>query len=226
MDYLLSLARCLHVLHSYDISHRDVKPSNFLYRTSRKKGFIIDFSLCELSPKALATFAHLPGKKQFVERILRVQERIGRNKFGTEGYMPLETVLMEERQSNKVDVWAFGIICLQIFLKKNFLFCPLPLMVPDQEAKKPVKSDNNLAHFLIQLAALVGPAEVKKQCGKLGYFVSFPSGMNSEFDMLRPMVAVAGFEDWAWDLVKRCLALDSESRCTMFEAYKVLEEKV
>lgn len=37
---------------------------------------------------------------------------LGVNKFGTDGYMPLETLLNKEKDPIKTDIWAIGVITL------------------------------------------------------------------------------------------------------------------
>lgn len=43
-------------------------------------------------------------------------------KFGTELYMPLESLVRWDKQSYSSDVWAVGVIFLQFVLKKFYVF--------------------------------------------------------------------------------------------------------
>ncbi len=211
--YIKSLSDSLKRLHSLQIIHRDVKPSNFLFNKSIKVGLIIDLGLCELSLKARDMAAYKSERKAFyIERILKIQSIIGKNKFGTEGYMPLETVLMSENQTSAVDVWALGVIYLQLLVKKQFLFCQMNLIIFDKSSQKLKKLDNNVALLLIQLANFCGPQEVKAICNSLGYYVSFPGSLTGSMDKIRAYVKFEGVSEVEWEFLKTIIALEPKLR--------------
>jgi len=47
-NYLYGLLKSLKVLKDIGIYHRDIKPGNFLYNPSTRKGVIVDFGLSEI----------------------------------------------------------------------------------------------------------------------------------------------------------------------------------
>ncbi|XP_013394451.1 cell division cycle 7-related protein kinase [Lingula anatina] len=54
-EYMRNLLVSLAQVHQYNIIHRDVKPSNFLYNRKLKKYALVDFGLAQDSSSALAT---------------------------------------------------------------------------------------------------------------------------------------------------------------------------
>lgn len=187
---------------------------------------IIDLSLCELSPQARNFLVISSKKRIFLERILKIQEKVSGNKFGTEGYMSPETILCENEQKMAVDIWAFGIICLQIFSKKMFVFCPLNMMVFDKSSRKLRKKENYIANFLLQCSVLLGPNEVKGYCSKKGYFVSFPTKLLGNIESLKTFVKITDFQEWGWNLVEKCLIFDPTHRISSKTLLKLIEEKL
>ncbi|XP_033105286.1 cell division cycle 7-related protein kinase-like [Anneissia japonica] len=51
-DYMLNLLLALRRVHSFNIIHRDVKPSNFLYNRKLKKFALVDFGLAHIIPSS------------------------------------------------------------------------------------------------------------------------------------------------------------------------------
>jgi len=66
LDVALSVSEGLRFLHSLGVAHRDVKPSNLIYSTSRKELKLIDFSLAGVAPKEEMSFHGNVGTKGFV----------------------------------------------------------------------------------------------------------------------------------------------------------------
>ena len=124
LSYALQLARCTRSLHEVFVVHRDIKPSNFLFNRVSKKGVLIDLSLCEFHPGAAAFYnGHKdPEKRQLFFRIATLVQRVGKNKLGTDGYMPLEALFKLPNQGFEGDVWAVGVMLLQYFLNCFFYF--------------------------------------------------------------------------------------------------------
>lgn len=203
------------------ITHRDVKPSNFLYKKENRRGMIIDLSLCDLNIKVCdSDWYKSPEKAFFIDRILRIQLLIGKNKFGTEGYMPLETMLVTDRQGVAVDIWTLGVIYLQLLIKKQFLFSQMQLIIFDNPSQKLRKLYNSIALFLIQLANLFGPHEVKLACQQFGYFVSFPTSIDGNFDKIKEHLKFNCCQAKELLFLRHLLALDPRNRPSSLEAYR------
>lgn len=45
---MFTLLRAVELLSEYGVMHRDIKPTNFLYDPTTKKGLLIDFGLSEI----------------------------------------------------------------------------------------------------------------------------------------------------------------------------------
>ena len=222
---MASLSKCLSKLHSMLITHRDLKPSNFLYHRENRRGAIIDLSLCDLNIKVRdSEWYRSPEKANLIDRILKIQLLIGKNKFGTEGYMPLETILVTDRQGPPVDVWALGVIYLQLLIKKQFLFSQMNLIFFDSDGQKLKKVSNSIALFLIQLAGVFGPHEVKTACQQFGYFVSFPASIEGNFDLIQAHLKFSRSQLKEWSFLRQLLALDPRKRPSSFEAYRFFND--
>ena len=78
--YIYSLLKNLENLHNFGISHRDVKPSNFLYSRKNKNGVLIDFGLSEIVKKKKIFFYIEKTKnfkrKQILNQKLRTSKKI------------------------------------------------------------------------------------------------------------------------------------------------------
>ncbi|KAI8380289.1 kinase-like domain-containing protein [Blakeslea trispora] len=56
-SYIKSLFTALKQTHDKKIIHRDIKPDNFLYNFSRKRGYLVDFGLAEVDDDLIETQA-------------------------------------------------------------------------------------------------------------------------------------------------------------------------
>ena len=87
------------------------------------------------------------------EILIENEKIIGRNKIGTEAYMPLESLLRMDKQGFSVDVWSVGVILLQIVTKKYSLFHNVTFAKP--LSTKP-KKYNRIVSFILELSLLFG----------------------------------------------------------------------
>lgn len=145
--YLRSLLTALRSVHQAQIIHRDIKPTNFLYSPSQRRGVLVDFGLAE---RQGTDFHPCPCVYDKEERSRRVHssayvsqlqaahasgqapprpaypasdQRSSRraNRAGTRGFRAPEVLLKCTAQTCLIDIWSCGIILLT-FLSKRFPF--------------------------------------------------------------------------------------------------------
>ena len=148
------------------IYHRDIKPGNFLYNPETKRGMIIDFGLAEIDPKYQNALEETVKKlkeensPEFREKEeqLKIYKRlsdclkiIGRNKIGTETYMPLESILHHSQQSYQSDMWPVGVILFQFIARKYNIFNNVRMVNKPNNVK-----NYYYIHYIIELATFFG----------------------------------------------------------------------
>ena len=122
------------------------------------------------------TARHDPAAGEYLKKVkiyrklsecLRI---IGRNKIGTETYMPLESILHHREQTYESDIWPVGVTLLQFITHKYNVFNSVKIN------NKPtgVKSTYYIS-YLIELATFYGPDQVVKECRKLNYQLKLPA---------------------------------------------------
>jgi len=104
-DILFQITKGLAYLHSLEIVHRDIKPTNILIWNERGRAVIklADFGISKVLKE---------DKNDFTNNASVT------NPHGTGGWMPPE-VYKEERLDFKVDVWALGCIFAYILCKRK-----------------------------------------------------------------------------------------------------------
>ena len=95
---------------------------------------------------------------------------IGRNKIGTETFVPLETILEREGQTYSSDIWPVGVILLQFASKRYSVFSHIRI---PHDAKLHTRSTYFIG-FIMQLACVFGPQKVSDQLSKWGYKLELP----------------------------------------------------
>jgi len=136
-SYFRSLFTALAAVHKHNILHRDIKPTNFLYDTHRKRGVLVDFGLaerqgtdffpcvCQLNPRE--RHERIQGSFHNTRDPVNGYPKDDRrpalraNRAGTRGFRAPEVLFKCTAQTTKLDVWSAGIILLTI-LSRRFPF--------------------------------------------------------------------------------------------------------
>lgn len=201
-----SLLTAVHELERAGIMHRDIKPANFLYDYNSRKGFLIDFGLselCAIPPKPDGKkFWEGFQQKDTYQKIYQYTKRVGNNRTGTKGYMPLEALFQVPNQNNSVDVWACGVIFLSVLAGRH------PIISLNPQGMNKMK-DKFTSSNLIMLGSVFGAKAVKEMGFKYGYGVHFPIGFNDKNHLLD---IVKWKDTQAVDLLQKLLDLDCASR--------------
>jgi len=135
--YFRSLFRALAAVHSKNIIHRDIKPTNFLYEPDKKRGVLVDFGLAERegtdSRPCLCNEHSNERRRRITNSVTstmgpssgypKADPRPSRraNRAGTRGFRAPEVLFKCTEQSTKIDIWSAGVILLTI-LSKRFPF--------------------------------------------------------------------------------------------------------
>ncbi|KAF2746926.1 kinase-like protein [Sporormia fimetaria CBS 119925] len=136
--YFRSLFTALRSVHSKQIIHRDIKPTNFLYNPQYARGVLVDFGLAErqgtdwhrcacamdiedhetkISNSVWAQSREAPPS--YPKSDMRPSRRA--NRAGTRGFRAPEVLLKCTQQTTSIDMWSAGVILLTL-LSRRFPF--------------------------------------------------------------------------------------------------------
>lgn len=232
--YFRSLFTALAAVHAKGILHRDIKPTNFLYEPSKRRGVLVDFGLAEWegyeSKPCLCTESAQERRYRVTNSVAaqtgptngypRNDSRPSRraNRAGTRGFRAPEVLLKCTQQTTKIDIWSAGVILLTI-LSRRF---PFFNSADDVEA-------------MIEIATVFGSKRMKACAFLHGtYFESSipsigPAGFSLEKIILWSTCRTDGVkgasearlsdeERMAVSFLERCFELDPEKRISAEEA--------
>lgn len=168
--YLYQLLSAVKHLEENGIVHRDIKPSNFLWDPKSKKGILIDFGLSEVETDE--NFTPVKGEgNEIVQQIVELQKKMNiKNRTGTKGYMPPETIFSAPTQGSAVDIWAVGVIMLSFLMRRH------PIISLNNTSK--VK--NFTIANVLPLIIIFGSDEFKKVAHEHGYGMLIPEDIPKE----------------------------------------------
>lgn len=157
--------------------------------------------------------AELEENVKIYKRLSECLKIIGRNKIGTETYMPLESILHHSHQSYQSDIWPVGVILLQFVIRKYNIFNNVRMI------NKPNNVKNcYYINYIVELANFFGCQDVIDQCKNLGYELKLPKDIESF--RFRDIANIEGYDDVLDDLLYKLLALNPEKRISVEEAMR------
>ena len=225
--YLRSLFTALASVHSRNILHRDIKPTNFLYDPAARRGVLVDFGLaeregydckpclCHDDPAARKAKLRPLISSKMKEGYLRDDTRPSRraNRAGTRGFRAPEVLFKCTEQSTKIDIWSAGVILLTI-LSRRF-----PFFNSADDVEALIEIATIFGRQRIQAAALLHGCMLETTIptvGRSGFtfegIVLWSTSRNEQKDKL------SDDEKLAVEFLSRCMELDPSKRISAEEA--------
>ena len=207
--YLFQLLSAVKHLADKGIVHRDIKPSNFLWDPKSKKGILIDFGLSEIETDENGEPIKLKDNES-VKQIVELQRKMNiKNRTGTKGYMPPESIFNAPKQGTPVDIWAIGVIMLSFMMRRH------PIISLNNTSK--VK--NFTIANLLPLTIIFGSNEFKSIAHEYGYGMLIPEEIPKERTLWKDLVNEDMKEETqALDILDKMLKLDQNERITPDDA--------
>jgi len=101
-----------------------------------------------------------------------------KNRTGTKGYMPPESLFHHQQQTSAVDVWASGVIFLSLLAGRHPVF----------SLNNSAKIKNFTIQNLIPLTCIFGAKAIKELGFKYGYGVLIPADFQQDPIALKTLV--------------------------------------
>lgn len=213
-----SLLSAVSFLHSQNIIHRDIKPTNILTRQSSELTAPGSIKLCDFGTAWHARFSAMDEPAS--HKVLEV---------GTTCYRAPETLFGNRSYDTSLDIWSLGCVLAECLRQPNSKLVQgangskRRLQKPLFESRSSEEDGNQLGLILSMFKTLGTPTEETWPEAK--QWKTNPFGFWNVFegkgwDLL--LADAGGQEDWGGRLVKRCLLWESKDRITADEALEHL----
>jgi cell division control protein 7 len=212
--YMRSLFSALDHVHSHSIIHRDVKPSNFLYSITHKRGLLVDFGLSQKYKESENRPDIQPTPKNVVKApgyyLNDTRPVFKASRAGTRWFRAPEVLFKYGDQTTAIDIWSAGVVFLTLLTKRYPFF----------------NSSDDLDAAL-EIACIFGHQAMTKAaklyrrvwCSNISSCPIHPIPFQKLVNQFNPDMYSVLSND-AFDLLERLLDLDATKRITAKDALK------